>query len=127
MSFGNSFFTGTIPNESPLVKRDQVDPVVALKGATDILGLAIKTESANAVSDSEGKGTEHYVIEGTSGAESDPKARLMYIQTPENTLVLTWRVETDLYDDWLLSYVDASDAKKVYNVVNYVADAGYQV
>jgi len=127
LSFGNSFFTGTIPNESPLVKRDQVDPVVALKGATDILGLAIKTESANAVSDSEGKGTEHYVIEGTSGAESDPKARLMYIQTPENTLVLTWRVETDLYDDWLLSYVDASDAKKVYNVVNYVADAGYQV
>jgi len=109
------------------VKRDQVDPVAALKGATDILGLSINTESATAVSESEGKGTEHYVIEGTSGAVSAPKARLMYIQTPENTLALTWRVETDLHDDWILSYVDASGGDKVYNVVNYVADAGYQV
>ena len=50
------------------MKRDQVDPVAALKGATDILGLSINTESATAVSDTEGKGTEHYVIEGTSGA-----------------------------------------------------------
>ena len=127
MSFGNSFFTGSAPQESPLVKRDQVDPVIALKGATEILGLPINTQSANAVVDTETKGAEHYVIEGTNGAESSPKARLVYIQTPENTLALTWRVETDLYNDWLLSYVDAGDAKKVYNVVNYVADAGYQV
>ena len=110
-----------------MVKRDQVDPVVALKGAADTLGLPINTESANAVSDGESKGTEHYVIEGTSGAESNPKARLMYIQNADKKLLLTWRVETDLYDDWILSYVDASGGKTVYNVVNYVSDAGYQV
>ena len=124
LSFGNSFFTGSVPSKSPLVKRDQVDPVAALKGASSILGLSVNAESANAVPE---VATEHYVIEGTTGAQSDPKARLVYLQTPDNTISLTWRVETDVYDDWILTYVDANGANSVLGVVNYVADASYQV
>lgn len=66
-------------------------------------------------------------IEGTTGAHQDPKARLVYLQAEGNALTLTWRVETDLYSDWILSYVDAAGASNVLGVVNYVADASYQV
>jgi hypothetical protein len=38
-SYRNSFFLGTIPTENPLVKRDQVGPVAALKGVSNVLGL----------------------------------------------------------------------------------------
>jgi extracellular elastinolytic metalloproteinase len=70
---------------------------------------------------------EHYVIEGSTGALSAPKARLQYILTPENSLSLVWRVETDVGSDWLLTYVDASDSSKVLAAVNYVAEASYTV
>lgn len=71
--------------------------------------------------------SEHYIIRGTTGAHQDPQARLMYFQTPENTLALTWRIETDLLDDWILTYMDAATAKNILGVVNYVADVSYQV
>ncbi|TVY80283.1 Extracellular metalloproteinase mep [Lachnellula suecica] len=123
-SYGNSFYSGETPSESPLVKRDQVDPVTALKGVANVLALPIIATDATAKPE---EATEHYVIEGSTGANQDPKARLVYFQTPENTLSLTWRVETDLIDDWILSYVDASGASEVFGVVNYVADASYRV
>lgn len=69
----------------------------------------------------------HYVLEGTTGAFQAPKARLLYLQSEENELILAWRIETDLYDDWILSYINAGDASKILNVVNYVADASYRV
>jgi extracellular elastinolytic metalloproteinase len=123
-SYGNSFFFGTIPTENPLVKRDQVGPVAALKGVSNVLGLQVGADAATAKPE---QATEHYVIEGTTGTYQDPKARLVYFQTPEKTLTLSWRVETDLNDNWLLSYVDASGASQIYGVVNYVSDASYQV
>lgn len=71
--------------------------------------------------------TESYVITGTSGAHQDPKANLVYFQKEDGSLALTWKLETDLLDNWLLSYLDAEDAKTVYGVVNYVSEASYQV
>lgn len=106
------------------MKRDQVDPVAALKGVSNALALPITATDATAKPDAS---AEHYTIEGTTGAYQDPKARLVYFQTPENTISLTWRVETDLNDDWILSYVDAGGATQVLGVVNYVADAAYRV
>jgi extracellular elastinolytic metalloproteinase len=79
------------------LKRDQVGPVEALKGVSSIFGLSITTTTAVAKPE---ESAEHYTIEGTNGAYQDPKARLVYLQTPENALSLTWRVETDLSDDW---------------------------
>lgn len=123
-SFGNSFYTGDIPSENPLKKRDQIDPVAALRGVSDSLDLSIATTKASAKAETT---AEHYIIEGSTGAYQDPKARLVYFQTPEGTLSLTWRVETDLLDDWILSYVDAKSGEEVFGVVNYVADATYKV
>lgn len=123
-SYGNSFFTGAVPAENPLVKRDQVDAVAALKGASNVLGLQIVADAAKAKAE---EALEHYIIEGTTGAKQDPKARLVYFQKEDKSLSLSWRVETDLRDNWLLSYVDASGASEVFGVVNYVSDATYQV
>ncbi|KFZ19247.1 hypothetical protein V501_00743 [Pseudogymnoascus sp. VKM F-4519 (FW-2642)] len=123
-SYGNSFFTGDVPSENPLVARGQVDAVAALKGASNVLGLEISADGAQAKAE---EALEHYIIEGTTGAQQDPKARLVYFQKEDGSLSLSWRVETDLKDNWLLSYVDASGASEVYGVVNYVSDATYQV
>ncbi|CAG8975503.1 hypothetical protein HYALB_00012279 [Hymenoscyphus albidus] len=125
-SFGNSFYAGEGPAESPLVKRDnQIDPVAALQGASTVLDLSIAATGATAKPE---EPLEHYEIQGSTGTVSAPKARLQYIQTPDKkTLSLVWRVETDVYDDWILSYVDAKDATKIHNIVNYVADASYEV
>ncbi|OBT50209.1 hypothetical protein VE04_09851 [Pseudogymnoascus sp. 24MN13] len=123
-SYGNSFFSGDVPSENPLVARGRVDAVAALKGASNVLGLEISADGAQAKAE---EALEHYIIEGTTGAQQDPKARLVYFQKEDGSLSLSWRVETDLKDNWLLSYVDASGASEVYGVVNYVSDATYQV
>ncbi|KAJ4855760.1 fungalysin metallopeptidase (M36) domain-containing protein [Trichoderma breve] len=118
-SHGNSFFAGKIPAESPLTKRDFSDPTNALKGAVDILGLPIQAEGATAEAQ---EGTEKYTLKGTSGAVSDPEARLVYLAKEDGTLSLTWRVETDVVDNWLLTYIDAATNKEVHGVVDYVSD-----
>lgn len=72
-------------------------------------------------------GTETFVLKGTSGAMKDPEARLVYFAKPDGNLALTWRIETDILDNWLLSYVDANTNEEVHGVVDYVADATYLV
>ncbi|KAL7941188.1 Fungalysin metallopeptidase domain-containing protein [Trichoderma barbatum] len=118
-SHGGSFFTGKVPAVNPLTKRDFSDPTDALKGAVDILGLPVQADGATAEAK---EGTEKYTLKGTSGAVSDPEARLVYLAKDDGTLSLTWRVETDVVDNWLLTYVDAATNKEVHGVVDYVAD-----
>lgn len=73
-------------------------------------------------------GTENYTFKGTDGAVSDPKAKLVYLIKPDETLALAWRVETDVMDNWLLTYIDATTNEKIFGVVDYVADlATYKV
>lgn len=122
-SYGSSFYTGSMPTESPLKRRDQVDPVAALRGASNALQLSVASEDAVAEPEPE---VEQYTIKGSSGTLSDPKANLVYIQNGDS-LTLTWRVETDIGDDWILSYVDAVTPERVYGVLNYVAEASYTV
>lgn len=94
-----------------------------MAGADSTLQLSVSSKDAKAEPEAE---IEHYTISGTSGAVSDPKAHLVYFQTGDS-LTLTWRVETDIEDNWLLSYVDAKTPSKVYGVVDYVSDASYTV
>lgn len=68
-----------------------------------------------------------YILRGTSGAVTDPKARLVYFVKPDGTLCLVWRVETDVDDNWLLTYVDAKTAEEIHGVVDYVSEATFQV
>lgn len=122
-SYGSSFFAGSIPS-NPLTKRDFSDPVDALKTATNILALPIEADKASAET---AEGKETFTFKGTSGAVSDPKAKLVYIVKADGTLALTWRVETDILSNWLLTYVDAATNEEVHGVVDYSADATYQV
>ncbi|KAK1142395.1 hypothetical protein N8T08_007947 [Aspergillus melleus] len=123
-SYGNSFYTGAIPEANPLNKRDFSDPVAALKGASKTLKLSITSDTVSTESNQD---KESYVFKGTSGAVSDPKAKLVYFVKPDGKLALSWRVETDIEDNWLLSYVDANNEETVHGVVDYVAEADYQV
>ncbi|KXH42977.1 fungalysin metallopeptidase [Colletotrichum simmondsii] len=124
-SYGNNFFKGDLPEASPLTKRDFKDPVVALNGAKDVLQLPVEATSATAEAK---EGTEVYAIKGTSGAVSDPEAKLVYFIQADGTLSLSWRVETDISENWLLTYVDAATGSKVQGVVDYVSDlANYRV
>lgn len=96
----------------------------ALKAATDILQLPVKAEQASAET---AEGKESFTLKGTSGAVKDPQAKLMYLVKADGTLALTWRVETDILSNWLLTYVDAASNAEVHGVVDYSADAVYQV
>ncbi|KAH7027945.1 extracellular metallo proteinase MEP [Microdochium trichocladiopsis] len=123
LSYGNSFYTGELP--SSLTRREDLNPVAALDQAVTTFQLPI--ENAAAASAEPTEGADDFVLTGTNGAQSDPKARLVYLVKSDNSLALTWRVETDVLDDWLLTYVDAENNSEVHSVVNYVAEAGFQV
>lgn len=95
----------------------------ALKTATAILQLPVEAEKASAEA---AEGKETFTLKGTSGAVKDPEAKLVYLIKADGSLALTWRVETDILSNWLLTYVDAG-TKEIHGVVDYSADAVYQV
>ncbi|KAK2748725.1 Extracellular metalloproteinase 9 [Myotisia sp. PD_48] len=123
-SFGNSFYTGPSPKASALAKPNRISPVQALKAVVKNLQIPVDADKATAQGI---EGNEAFVLKGTSGALSDPKAHLVYFKKADDSLVLTWKVETDIDDDWLISYIDAKDGKDIQGVVNWVADATFQV
>lgn len=92
---------------------------MALGGASKTLVLGVSDASSAEPLEA----PETYVLKGTTGAVKDPEAKLMYLVKPDGGLALTWRVETDLDDMWLLTYVDATSNEQVHGVVNYVSDA----
>ncbi|SCV47194.1 probable extracellular elastinolytic metalloproteinase precursor [Fusarium fujikuroi] len=120
-SYGNSFYDGKIPG--PLTKRDEKDPVDALKDTVDVLSLPVEAEKAKA----EKKSKNHYTFSGTKGTVSKPEAKLTYLIDENKELKLTWRVETDIVDNWLLTYVNAAKTDEVVGVVDYVNEATYKV
>ncbi|VUC25887.1 unnamed protein product [Clonostachys rosea] len=125
-SYGHSFFTGSLPREPPMHKRDTDDPVEALKGAVAILGLPVQITPDTTVVPNLAESAVYSII-GTSGAERDPEARLVYLQQG-NEVKLSWRVETDVVENWLLTYVNADPMNEILGVVDYVSDlASYQV
>lgn len=89
-----------------------------------MLELSIKADDVSAEA-TEGK--ETFTLKGTSGAVKDPEAKLVYLVKADGSLALTWRVETDIMSNWLLTYVDAATNKDIHGVVDYSADATYQV
>ena len=117
-SYGHTFFKGEIPSSA----QAQVNPAKALQGAVGELGLPITADQASA----EKKETNVYAIKNTSGAVKEPEARLVYFVKTDGSLELTWRVETDILSNWLLSYVSAG-SNNVLNVVDWSADATYEV
>ncbi|KAL5113149.1 ammonium transporter [Pleosporales sp. CAS-2024a] len=122
-SFGNSFYGGEMPAAPSKSKRDTIEPVVAFQSAVNVLNLPVQAASATS-EPKEGENT--FAIKQSEGTVSEPEARLVYVQT-DGKLALTWRVETDVLSNWLLTYVDAIDGSQVHAVVDYSADASYEV
>lgn len=87
------------------------------------LGLPVNTDGAT----TENKGDNTFSIQGTTGTVKTPEAKLVYVQNAEGKMVLSWAVETDILSNWLISYVDAENPETVHGVVDYSADATYQV
>ncbi len=113
-----------MPAPPSLNKRDSVDPVNALQGAVSTLQLPMTANSATAEQTGD---SNTYTIKQTGGTVSDPEARLVYVRNAAGELKLSWRIETDIMDNWLLTYVDAVDGKEIHAVVDYKADVSYEV
>lgn len=92
--------------------------MTALKAAVNTLGLPVEANDASA----EATGENTYTFKQTSGAVSDPEARLVYFSKADGSVALTWRVETDISENWLLTYVNANDANHILGVVDYASD-----
>lgn len=65
---------------------------------------------------------ERFAFKQTTGTFTTPEARLVYFATSKDSMFLTWRIETDIGDHWLLSYLDAANNDKIHGVVDYTSD-----
>lgn len=108
-----------------MTKTVTLDPISAFKKLTSSLVLPVTADTAVAVAVADK--AEHYTLKSTKGAHSDPKAQLVYFQNADQTLSLSWRMETDIVDNWLQTYIDAATGEKVLGVIDYVSDASYTV
>lgn len=92
----------------------------------DTLSLPVSREG-RAQTTQTTEATETFMITGTTGALQDPEANLIYFVKQDGNLALTWKVETRLEDEWLVSYVDAEAEPSVLGVIDYVSFATYEV
>ncbi|RAL08846.1 extracellular metalloproteinase [Aspergillus homomorphus CBS 101889] len=107
ISYGNSFYVGDVPEARPLIEKN-------------FLGLSISLENASLESTKE---QNSYVFKGTSRAMTNPRAILVYFVKPDESLALSWRIETNLDENWFLTYVDAGGNAIIHGIVDYAAAA----
>ncbi|KAL7272400.1 hypothetical protein RUND412_004795 [Rhizina undulata] len=126
LSSGSSFMPGEISAPAPVGIQQLLDPLEALKGAVSALKLPLKEDLAEAVpeSSSDGASSQSFVIMGTEGAVSEPRANLAYFQMSEG-LKLVWKIETYLDEKWLVIYANAQEKGDIIGVIDYVADAAH--
>lgn len=123
-SYGHSAFQGQLPPSELVDGHKYVDPISALRGVVKTLGLNMTVYDVIPLLLDQA--TNEYIIPQTEGAVSNPSARLVYIASGDD-ISLTWRVETDVLDNWLVSYADALHPTELHGVVDYVADATMEV
>ncbi|KAI1111427.1 fungalysin metallopeptidase [Nemania sp. NC0429] len=124
LSYGHSFYIGEIPTDNPLQERAFSSPVEALLETIETLGLPMASGVVTVESLDD---LEAFVLRGTSGAVSDPTARLTYLVKEDGELALTWKVETNLLTHWLHSYMDALEGGGIYGLVDWAWSATYKV
>lgn len=98
-----------------------MEPAAAVTGVVDTLALPIEPSEGEIIADG-----ARFTVEGLSGVESAPQGHLVYYRSGDS-LVPAWRVETDISDAWLTSYIQADGSNNVIAVTDYVADASYEV
>ncbi|GAB7360845.1 hypothetical protein MBLNU230_g0831t1 [Neophaeotheca triangularis] len=121
-SWGGSAYEGELPS-SPPSSGDLTEPSSALNSVVSTLNLPIDPEAGQLNVEEE----TSFSIAGASGPQ--PNGQLVYYQNAQGELVPAWRVETDLTDSYLTTYISAreSDSEEILAVTDYVADANYQV
>lgn len=125
LSFGHSFHPES-PDALKNARRDEstVTPLAAFDSAVKLLSLPI-SGVANAVAEKVDGADESYTIKQVEGTVADPTAKLVYV-TRDTSLVLAWRIETDIGSDWLVSYIDAASGEEVTGVTEYTNTATYE-
>lgn len=125
LSFGHSFHLGS-PDALKNARRDKdtTAPLSAFESAVNLLDLPI-SGVANAVAEKADGANESYTIKQVEGSVADPTAKLVYV-TRDISLVLAWRIETDIGSNWLVSYIDAASGKEVTGVTEYTNTATYE-
>ena len=94
-------------------KRDTAAPIDAFNTAVDKLKLPIANDQATAEETDENT----FTIKQTGGTVSDPSARLIYVQV-DGKLSLSWRVETDIDSNWLVTYLDAATGENIHSTLH---------
>lgn len=56
----------------------------------------------------------------------EPRADLVYYATGTGVKI-AWRLETDLDESYMITYINAKDAADVVGAIDYVSDAQYNV
>lgn len=125
LSFGHSFHAdAAVPLKA--VRRDgtTITPVAALESAVKLLDLPIKGIAGAVAEKVDGAG-DTYIIKHVEGSVPNPTAKLVYV-SKDDSLVLAWRIETDIGSNWLISYIDAAAGSEVAGVTEYTNMASYE-
>jgi extracellular elastinolytic metalloproteinase len=123
-SYGNSFYTGPLPESAPEVPQ-LLEPTEVVADVASTLGLPIDPAEGEIVEED----VAAFRVEGLANVESAPQGQLVYYRDGANNLVPAWRLETDVTDNWLTTYIQADGSNEVLAVTDYVADssATYEV
>ncbi|KAF2676204.1 extracellular elastinolytic metallo proteinase [Lentithecium fluviatile CBS 122367] len=125
VSFGGSLRADVVEVlDAAEVKGVSISPLTAFRSAVNILDLPIHDVSSGARVVATGD-DEIHVIEGIVGCNTSPTVKRAYFSTNRD-LFLTWRIELDMEENWLLAFVDATTGE-VAGVVDYTNGASYEV
>lgn len=100
-----------------------LNPEPALETVVDVLNLPLNPAEANVVEES----PTSFIVQGLSNVVAPPDGQLVYYRTAEGSLTPAWRLETDLDDSWLTTYIQAEGGNDILAVTDYVADNSYEV
>ncbi|KAF2165924.1 hypothetical protein M409DRAFT_66876 [Zasmidium cellare ATCC 36951] len=121
-SYGDSLYTGPLPDAAPAAAA-LINPEPALETVADVLALPITPSEGDYVEESQ----TSFTVQGLSNVVAPPAGQLVYYRTPEGSLAPAWRIETDLDDHWLTTYLQAEGGSEVLAVTDYIADNSYEV
>lgn len=125
LSFGHSFLSdAAVLLITARMDKTTIDSLAAFESAVQFLDLPIKGLAGASTESVDGAG-DSYIIKHVEGSVASPTAKLVYVNK-DDSLVLAWRIETDLGSNWLVSYVDAVSGSELAGVTEYTNTASYE-
>jgi extracellular elastinolytic metalloproteinase len=125
ISYGNSFYKGSVPKSNSLVGEkpgNAADAVEALFKHIQVeLGVSKDKVTVVEGRSTDGSATLNNIPSAPNGVQAVPK----YIQNSNGELVLGWELEADLEENWLNGFVSSNN--QVVALHDWVHDASYNV